>query len=74
MELEVRIGEDYYSKYDRFQLMIGKPLVKQYYKEFRKRQVELNIDNKTFCDVANFDYNYINPILEEWEKNMKPTE
>jgi hypothetical protein len=68
MEIKVKTGEEYYSKYDWYQLYIGKQLVKQYYKEFRNRQVELNIDNKSFCDAANFDFNYVNPKLEEWEK------
>lgn len=42
---------------------------KLWFKEFRKMEEKLNIDDKTLCETINVNYEVMKPIIDKWETN-----
>lgn len=74
--LKVMQSQDFLNEYylivDIEDLKSGKEIAMMYYKEFRKRQTDMNIDNEILCSVAGIKkYNDFKQRLEQWDEIMK---
>lgn len=72
LRLELIQKQDFLSVVDIEELKSGKGIAMMYYKEFRRRQTDMNIDNETLCSVAGIkNYNDFKQKFEQWDEIMK---
>lgn len=45
----------------------GEASCRLWFKEFRKMEDKLNIDDKTLCEVVHMKYEVIKPMIDKWE-------
>jgi len=50
---------------------LGEKNAQYYFKEFRKRQSELKIDEQTLVAITEVRFDKVKPEIDEWEMKMK---
>ncbi len=52
-------------------IALGEGNAKNYFKEFRKRQKEMGIDDKTLAAISEVGFEIVKPAIDEWEMRVK---
>jgi hypothetical protein len=52
-------------------IALGESNANNYFKEFRKRQKEMGIDDKTLMAITEVEFEIVKPAIEEWEMRVK---
>ena len=52
-------------------IALGEGNAKNYFKEFRKRQKEMGIDDKTLMAITEVEFEIVKPAIDEWEMKVR---
>ena len=52
----------------------GESNAKNYFKEFRKRQKEMGIDDETLTAITEVKFEVVKPEMDEWEMRVKDSD